>query len=687
MRVIYRFANLGLYDMKPRVARVTWARIHWHAATPSLDKRSTSHTMIAASGITSQTSINGTSAHCLSIISAKLKGFLRWKRIAMSGALCIVSAMSLTESANAASHSFTFGGQDNSEFLLDGKPFQIRSGEMHPDRIPPEYWRHRIQMAKAMGLNTIAIYVLWNAHETEEGRYDFSSGPRDVGAFLRIAKEEGMWVLLRPGPYCCGEWDLGGLPTYLLRDPGAKLRTLADAHYKKAVESYLHELAKVIRPHMAANGGAILMVQIENEYGSYQRRDHDYIVWLHDQWIKEGVHGPFYTADGAGENYLKGVTLPGVAVGLDSGESEKDWAVARKVNPGVPVFSSETYPGWLRHWGEGPWAPTNISKTMKFYMEKNKSFNLYMLHGGTNFGFTAGANSGGKGYEPDLTSYDYGSPVNEQGNATPAYHALRKQIASYLPEDQKPPEIPAPIPTMEILEIKLERWSSLWEQLPAPRSAAEPAYFESLGQNQGMMLYRTTIPTGADRKLTCANLHDYGQVFVDGKLIGTLDRRLGQHEITLPATAKPATLDILVEGMGHINFRIEMESDRKGIYGDVKLDGTPLKNWQMYQLPLGSDWAMRLARTAPIAGRPGGIFKGQFNLATLADTYLDMSKWKKGVVWINGHNLGRFWHVGPQQRLYCPAPYLKTGANDIVVLDLELTETTSIVGAKTSSGN
>ncbi len=577
-------------------------------------------------------------------------------------------------------HRFSFGGPDNSEFLLDGQPFQIRSGEMHPDRIPPEYWRHRLQMAKAMGLNTVAIYVFWNAHEPEEGRYDFTSPPRDIGEFLRIAREAGVWVLLRPGPYCCGEWDFGGIPTYLLRYPDLKLRTLADAHYAKAAENYLRELAKVVRPHLAENGGPILMLQIENEYGSYPRRDHDYLVWLRDLWVKAGVRGPFYTSDGASEGFLKGVTLPGAAVGLDTGENESHWAVARKMNPGVPVFSSETYPGWLRHWGEGNWSASDVSGLVAFYMEKKKSFNLYMLHGGSNFGFTAGANNGGAGYEPDVTSYDYGSPIDEQGRATPAYHALRKQLASSLPPGETLPDIPSPIPAMAIPEISLRRWSGLWEQLPAPKAAEAPACFESIGQNQGMMLYRTRIAAGEKRKLSFANLHDYGQVFVDGSLIGTLDRRLGQREVELPACGKEATLEILVEAMGHINFTIGMDSDRKGIYGEVKLGGVALSGWEMFPLPLADDWAMNLSKTTSAAARPGGIFKGRFSLDRVADTFLDLSKWKKGVVWVNGHNLGRFWSIGPQQRLYCPAPWLKAGANDVVVLDLWLTEPQALDG-------
>lgn len=245
----------------------------------------------------------------------------------VSTIICFLLSLVCMSDATAAAvpdgkpHSFAFGGPENSQFLLDGKPLQMITGEMHPKHIPERYWRHRIRMAKAMGLNTVAIYIFWNAHEKEEGKYDFTTGNLDTAKFLQIAREEGMWINLRPGPYCCGEWDFGGIPPYLLRYPDLKLRTLKDNHYTEAVEKYFQELAKIVRPNMAEKGGPILIVQIENEYGSYPRRDHDYMLWLRDLWIKNGVKGPFYTADGAGEGYLKGIVVPGVAVGLNTGSN------------------------------------------------------------------------------------------------------------------------------------------------------------------------------------------------------------------------------------------------------------------------------------------------------------------------------------------------------------------------------
>jgi beta-galactosidase len=566
---------------------------------------------------------------------------------------------------DGARHRFELSPED---FLLDGKPFQIRAGEMHPARIPHEYWRHRLQLAKAMGLNTVAFCVFWNLHEEEQGKFDFQSDSRNLGEFLKTAREEGLWVFLRPGPYVCAEWDLGGLPWWLLRTPDIRLRC-SDPRFTRPVERYFHELAKVLRPHMVENGGPILLVQIENEYGSYPRRDHGYLVRLRDRWVKEGINGPFITVDGATEDYLKGVTIPGVAIGLNTGENEAQFALARRMNPGVPVMSSEVYPGWLRHWGEKDWAPNDISGLLKFYMDTRKSFSLYMFHGGTNFGFHAGAN----GRQHDLTSYDYAAPVNEQGRPTPAYYAYRKQLASYFAAGRTLPGIPAVIATIEIPPIRLERWSGLWEQLPHPVVSEQPQCFESLGQNQGFVLYRTRIPAGASGRLSTV-VHDYSTVYLDGAIT---------QNLSLPFREKQATLEILVQGMGHINYTGEMDGDRKGLLGQVTVGGAFLKNWEMFCFPLKSDWIMSLRKTVPAAGRQGGIFKGEFNLDTVADTYLDMSRYRKGLLWVNGCNLGYHWSErGPQRRLYCPASWLKKGANTIVVLDTELTAPQPVVGVR-----
>jgi beta-galactosidase len=575
-----------------------------------------------------------------------------------------------TLKTTTGNNSFVLGTGD---FLLNGKPFQIISGEIHPARVPAEYWRHRIEMAKAMGCNTVSAYLFWNHHESTEGIYDFRTGNRNISRFITIAAEEGMWVIIRPGPYVCAEWEFGGIPPYLLRHPDIKIRCM-DPVYMKAAERYISRLADVLRPHLVTNGGPILMIQIENEYGSYGN-DRNYLFALRAIWEKSGIDVPFFTGDGPTPYMLEAGTLPGCAVGLDSGSSEKDFELARKMNPDVPVFSSETYPGWLTHWGED-WArpdTAELLREVKFLMDNRKSFNFYVIHGGTNFGFTAGANSGGKGYEPDLTSYDYDAPINEQGRPTPKYMALRKLIGSYLPKKAKLPPVPDPIPSTGFPETELVPFTSVWQNMPVPHVAVQPRPFEAFSQDYGFMLYRTRLTGHKSGKLTVSEIHDYATVFVDGKYIGTLDRRLGINSINLPpAGTEYPLLEIFTEAMGRINFAHQM-IDRKGITDRVTLNGMTLMNWEIFGFPMSDGYVETLAASDENLTKPGVFFRGTFNLGEPADTFIDMTNFMKGFVWVNGHNLGRYWEIGPQTRLFCPAPWLKKGANEIIVFDLHKT--------------
>lgn len=576
----------------------------------------------------------------------------------------------------AERHTFALAGDD---FLLDGKPFQIISGEMHPARIPDAYWRQRIRMAKAMGCNTVAVYVFWNYHETAEGRFDFTTGNHDIARFMRICQEDGLWVLLRPGPYVCAEWDFGGLPPYLLRIPDLKVRCL-DTRYMAAAERYIRALARVVKPLQASEGGPILMVQIENEYGSYGN-DRNYLERLRQVWQEAGIHMPFYTADGATTTMLEAGTLPGAAVGLDPGTSNAQFDLARRMNPGVPVFASEIYPGWLTHWGE-QWQRPDIGpvlKQLQTLLDNHRSFNLYLVHGGTNFGFWAGANSGGKGYEPDVTSYDYDAPVNEQGRATAKYQALRELLGRYRTGGAALPDIPAAIPAIAIPPVAMRAYASIWGNLPAPVASVQPRPMETFGQYHGLMVYETTLVGQKSGALLITELHDYATVFVDGHYIGKLDRRAGEQTFTLPRTqnARPV-LTILVEAMGRINFAQSM-IDRKGITDRVTLGGMTLMNWRVYPLPLDDDFIARLPE-GKVDERPGVFFRGSFDLTEPADTFLDLSGYRKGIVWVNGHNLGRYWDIGPQKRLYCPAPWLRAGRNEIVVLDLHQLEPATVAG-------
>ena len=626
------------------------------------------------------------------------------RRFLALSALSPLAAMTITATAGSiasaepvhrhpGTHSFGFAA-DGSAFLLDGQPFQIRSGEMHPARIPVEYWRHRIAMAKAMGLNTISLYVMWNYVEVSEGVFDFTTERRDIAAFIRLCQAEGMWVLLRPGPYVCGEWDLGGIPSYLLSYPDIELRvdSAADPHYMAAVTRYLNALIPQIKPLMIGNGGPILMVQVENEYGSYGS-DSAYLQEIRQLWIDGGIAGPFYTEDGLSEVEQNHTNVAGGAIALSGGDAPSI-AAARQAFPAVPAMAGEVYPGWLTHWGDGSFPdPSDLTSTITDFMTGGLSFNLYMVHGGTSFGFWAGANADNLSgdFQPDVTSYDYSAPITEQGVATPAYQNYRSLIAQYA---GAPPAIPAAIPTIAPASVTPKPYASLWDNLPDPVTSTNPQPFEMLGQDYGFALYRTALSGYSPGSLDIQWVHDYATVFVDGGYQGGFSRTLipdavsGKLNVTnnndpLALTASTgSTLDILVEGLGRTNYG-QAIVDRKGILETVSLAGNQLSGWQIYSLPMTTEFIDGLTPLRAATTRPGIFFTATLTLSKVADTYLDLSGWTKGVVWVNGNNLGRYWAIGPQYRLYCPASWLRPGHNQIVVFDLHQTTSAPISFATT----
>ena len=401
-------------------------------------------------------------------------------------------------------------------------------------------------------------------------------------------------------------------------------------------------------------------------------------------WLKNGINVPFYTADGATAYMLEAGNIDGAAIGLDSGSSEADFDEAKKRNPNVPAFSSETYPGWLTHWGE-KWArpdTADLLKEVRFLLDTKRSFNLYVIHGGTNFGFTAGANAFTPvQFQPDITSYDYDAPINEQGRATPKYYALRKLISKYV--KYKIPEVPKPVQTMSIPEIKMQAFSSVWANLPLALKSPQPKTMEALDQSSGYILYKTRLIGHKSGKLTITEPHDYATVFLNGKYVGKVERDSGKWSINLPKSdVKEPVLEIFVEGLGHINFAQYM-IDRKGITERVTLNGMTLMNWDIYKLPFDTRYIQSLKPAGVDPVRNGVFFKGRFSLNKVADTYFDLSNYKKGVIWVNGHNLGRYWDIGPQHRLYCPAPWLRKGYNEVVLFDLHQTEAAPLSGENT----
>jgi beta-galactosidase len=567
-------------------------------------------------------------------------------------------------------------GFDADGFLLNGKPFVIWSGEMHFQRIPRAYWRDRLAKARAMGLNTVATYVFWNQLEPQPGVWDFS-GNNDLAAFIREAQGQGLFVILRPGPYVCAEWDFGGLPAWLLRKPDSKVRCL-DPDYWAATERYVRKIASIVRPLQVQKGGPMIMLQIENEYGSYGN-DREYLFALKKAWERVGISVPFSTGDGATQFMLEAGALPGCVVGLDPGANAGDFAVAEKYCPGRPAYCSEYYPGWLTHWHES-WQrvdTTDMLRDLEWLIANKKSWNLYVLHGGTNFGWMAGANFGktekwGEAYQPDVTSYDYDSPISEDGTLKPKYFALQRLLKKH---GAQTGTLPPPVPTIGIEKISLAPAGHIFGYLPKAVKRLQPVPMEALGQNFGFILYRTRLVGHHSGKLTVTDLHDYANVYVDGTFVGTLDRSQNRMTIDLPKPAgdEPPQLDILVEAMGRINYGKYL-MDRKGITERVTLNGMTLMNWEIFNLPMEAGFIQKIAQ-APLepgafAGQPGQFFSGKFALATLGDTFLDMTGWPKGCVWVNGHHLGRYWDTGPQTRLYLPATFLKQGANEVVVFDL-----------------
>jgi beta-galactosidase len=577
----------------------------------------------------------------------------------------------------ASAQNGTFKMEDG-HFTMGGEPYQIIAGGIPFQRIPRAYWKNRLLMAKAMGLNTVSTYIFWDEVEPERGQWDFS-GRNDLRKFVKLAQQVGLHVLLRPGPYVCGEWDFGGLPAWLLKIPDIKVRS-SDPRYLSAVKAYEAAISRQIRD-LQNPDGPVIMLQVENEYGSYGN-DKSYMKQLAKWWREDGIHVPFYTADGARRNMLEAGGIPGAAVGIEAATKQEQYDLASELWPGVPVFCSEYYPGWLTHWRED-WAQvdtTGVVKGINWLMKHHKSFNLYVFNGGTNFGFTAGANYG-QHYEPDVTSYDYDAPLNEMGQPTPKYFAIRRTIAKYLPDSMQPPHVPYPPSVITIPAIHFSKKASLWNNLPEPKQVDQPRPMEAFGQYHGYTLYRTRLLGVTHGKLNVLDLHDYATVFLDGKLIGTIDRSKGENSIDIPKVSDPhPTLDILVEAMGRINYGARM-IDRKGITQRVQLGYMTLMNWKVYNVPMNASTIQNLPWQKEIAAhRPGTFFKAHFKLSTTGSTYLDMSGWKKGFVWVNGHNLGRFWNIGPQQRLYCPGSWLKKGGNTIIVFDMLKTTPATVTG-------
>lgn len=595
----------------------------------------------------------------------------------------LILLLILIFSLPVAAQNFTIG---KSTFLLNGKPFTVKAAELHYTRIPAPYWEHRIEMCKALGMNTICLYVFWNIHEQTEGQFDFT-GQNDIAAFCRLAQKHGMYVIVRPGPYVCAEWEMGGLPWWLLKKKDIVLRTL-DPYFMERTAIFMKEVGKQLAPLQITRGGNIIMVQVENEYGAYAV-DKPYVSAIRDIVKSAGfTEVPLFQCDWSSTFDRNGLDDLLWTINFGTGANiEQQFKRLREARPETPLMCSEFWSGWFDHWGRKH--ETRPAKSMvqgiKDMLDRNISFSLYMAHGGTTFGHWGGANN--PSYSAMCSSYDYDAPISEPGWTTDKYFQLRDLLKNYLPAGEQLPEIPEAFPVIEIPEVEFTQVAPLFSNLPEAKESMDIQPMEAFDQGWGTILYRTTlqepVENGTTMKIT--EVHDWAQVFADGKLLARLDRRRGEFALQLPVLKKGTRIDILVEAMGRVNFD-ESIHDRKGITEKVELvrgkQSAELKNWTVYSFPVDYSFVQDKRYKNGTAQTMPAYYRTTFRLDKVGDTFLDMSTWGKGMVWVNGLAIGRFWEIGPQQTLFIPGCWLKEGENEIIVLDLKGPEKASIRGLK-----
>ena len=569
-------------------------------------------------------------------------------------------------------------------FLLNGEPFVIKAAELHYPRIPVQYWEHRIKMCKALGMNTICLYIFWNLHEPEEGKFNFTSN-NDVSAFCKLAQKHGMYVILRPGPYVCAEWEMGGLPWWLLKKKDIQLRK-QDPYFMERVGLFMSEVGKQLKNLQLDNGGNILMVQIENEYGAYGI-DKPYVAEIRDIVKSSGFDKvQLFQCDWNSNFENNALDDLFWTINFGTGANiDEQFKRLKELRPETPLMCSEYWSGWFDHWGAAheTRSADELVKGIKEMLDNNISFSLYMTHGGTSFGHWAGSNF--PGYVPDCTSYDYDAPISESGQATAKYFKLRELLANYLPEDKTLPAVPDSIPTIEIPDITFNEVAPIFNNLPEPQTTENIQSMEFFNQGWGSILYRTRLKqSNVGQTLKVTEAHDYALVFIDGEKIGTLNRLKGEGSLMLPSVKEDAVLDIFVEAMGRRNFGAGV-LDYKGITEKVEIINedvtTELKNWEIYSFPVDYSFAQsRKYDKINESSQGPAFYRATFNLDKTGDTFLNMMNWKKGMVYVNGYNIGRFWEIGPQQTLYMPGCWLKKGLNEIIIMDLEGTENRTVIG-------
>ncbi|REE81538.1 beta-galactosidase [Paenibacillus taihuensis] len=557
------------------------------------------------------------------------------------------------------------------QFLLDGEPFRILSGAIHYFRVVPEYWKDRLWKLKEGGFNTVETYVAWNIHEPAEGQFDFE-GIADLTRFIEIAGELGLHVIVRPSPYICAEWEFGGLPAWLLADPGMRLRCLHQPFLGK-VDAYYDVLLPKLVPLLATNGGPIIAMQIENEYGSYGN-DKAYLAYLEQGMKSRGIDVLLFTSDGPGDFYLQGGMMDRVLATVNFGSRSKEaFEKLTEYQQDKPLMCMEFWNGWFDHWGEQHHTrdSDDAAAVLDEMLAAGASVNAYMYHGGTNFGFYNGANYADNQHQPTITSYDYDVAISESGDLTDKFYKYREVISKYV--ELAPLNLPEPIMKKAYGRVAMTEQASLFASLdnlsvPVNRTCPEP--MEQLGQNYGFILYTTHVigPLAATR-LNLQDVHDRALIFLNGEYKGMIERNCKDHDVLLEIPAEGAELEILVENMGRINYGPYLK-DAKGITEGVRLGPQFLYHWTIRSLPLDQLNGLEF-QPEPSKSQQGHptFYRGHFQVDERADTFLSLQGWTKGVVFVNGFNLGRYWEIGPQQTLYIPAPLLREGSNELIIFE------------------
>ncbi len=578
-------------------------------------------------------------------------------------------------------------------FLLNGEPFIVKAAEVHYPRIPRPYWEHRIQMCKALGMNAVCIYIFWNIHEQKEGQFDFT-GNNDVAEFCRLAQKNGLYVIVRPGPYVCAEWEMGGLPWWLLKKKDIRLRE-RDPYFMERVKIFEEKVGEQLKPLTIQNGGPIIMIQVENEYGSYGE-DKPYVSEIRD--CLRGIYGKelsLFQCDWSSNFEKNGLDDLTWTMNFGTGANiDQQFRRLGELRPDAPKMCSEFWSGWFDKWGarHETRPAKDMVEGMDEMLSKGISFSLYMTHGGTSFGHWAGANS--PGFAPDVTSYDYDAPINEYGQATPKFWELRKMMEKYN-DGKKMPSVPkAPMPIITVPKFELKEFAPLMYANGGLNTDgnADDLTFEAHNLGWGYAAYYTTLPELPHPSVLTADFHDFAQVFIDGKYIGKVDRVKNEKSLTIPPAKAGSILVIVVEAMGRINFGRAIK-DFKGIIGNVTISSKAgkhdvtysLNDWEKYFINDEYETALLALKRASatendeyiegfkddakmMGGR--GYYRGYFNLKKVGDTFLNFETWGKGQVYVNGHAMGRIWSIGPQQTLYVPGCWLKKGKNEIIVLDI-----------------